>query len=49
MPAPISGAKFELSVWSFRGEIVGRRPTIENPESGYWIPGSPALRFNAPE
>jgi len=35
--------------WSFRGEIMGRRPMIENPESSGWIPGSPTLRFGAPE
>jgi len=28
---------------------IGRRPMIENPESSYWIPGSPALRFGAQE
>jgi hypothetical protein len=26
-------SKFESYAWSFRGEIIGRRPMIENPES----------------
>jgi hypothetical protein len=39
--------KFESYGWSFRGEIIGRRPMIENRNpgitvAGYWIPGSPA-------
>jgi hypothetical protein len=34
---------------SFRSSIIGRRPMIENPEPSHWIPGSPALRFGAPE
>jgi hypothetical protein len=37
-------SKFESYTWSSRGEIIGRTPMIENPESG-----SPALRFGAPE
>jgi hypothetical protein len=49
MGASAAISKFESYAWSFRGEIIGRRAMIENPESNNWIPGSPALRLGAPE